>query len=84
MKEYHFISRDPHISEYVNAMASWIEENSDYSYSQVLQLFNKRKEQIEDLFSPYPETIFHDDPAKWAELLAANWGLVKERELEFA
>ncbi|EWG08408.1 hypothetical protein [Cytobacillus firmus] len=84
MKKYHFISRNPNISEYVGSMARWIQDNSDYSYDQVLELFTLRREQIENLFEPYPETIFHDDPAKWAELLATNWGIIQEKELEFA
>lgn len=83
MKKYHFISRNPNVSEYVRAMAEWIVENSDYSYDQVFELFAKNSTQIENLFEPYPETIFHDDPAKWAELLATNWGLIQEKELEF-
>lgn len=84
MRKYHFISRNPNISAYVGAMAEWIENNSEYSYDQVFELFAKNSAQIENLFQPYPETIFHDDPAKWAELLATNWGLIQEKELEFA
>ena len=38
---------------------------------------------IKQLFEPYPETIFHDDPAKWAELIAVKWDIIEEKELEF-
>lgn len=83
MRKYHFISSEPQISEYVGAMAKWIQENSNYSYEEVLTLFEKEQEKVKNLFKPYPETIFHDDPAKWAELFATNWGIIEERELEF-
>lgn len=83
MIKYHFISRDPHIDEYIAKMATWIVENSSYSYEQTYKMFRESQLKINELFEPYPETIFHDDPAKWAELLAINWGIIEERELEF-
>lgn len=83
MKKYHFMTKDPAIREYVHDMANWITENSEYTYDQVLKMFTRNREQIEDLFKPYAETIFHDEPAKWAELLAISWGLIEEEELEF-
>lgn len=83
MKKYHFIE-DQKITEYVEAMVDWIQVNSGESYDTISEYFSRNEKQIENLFVPYPETIFHDDPAKWAELLATNWGLIEERELEFA
>lgn len=49
----------------------------------ISNLFKRHRKQIENLFEPYPETAFHDDPAKWAELLVINWGLIEKQELEF-
>jgi len=84
MKEYLITIKNPDITEYVEAMTSWIRDNSQSSPEVISELFTRNHEQIDNLFKPYPETIFHDDPAKWAELLATNWGLIQEQELEFA
>lgn len=78
---YH-ITDNPEVAEYQQDMVSWIEENSQYSRSQIEELFTEHETQLNKIFYPDPETIFHDDPAKWAELLAINWGIMEE-ELEF-
>ncbi len=36
---------------------------------------------LHELFDEEPEILFHDDPAKWAELLALRWGWVSRDEL---
>lgn len=64
-------------------MANWIEENSSLSAEEIKELFLQDQERIVSIFEPYPETIFHDDPAKWAEMLAISWELIEEPELEF-
>lgn len=85
MQESHIlVEKNPYIEEYVTAMSNWIKENSQTPPEIISELFAQNHAQIEDLFKPYPETIFHDDPSKWAELLAINWGVIQERELEFA
>lgn len=83
MKEYQFISKDPDVVEYVGDMVFWIKENSECSLEQIETFMEQDKTKIQELFEPYPETIFHDSPAKWAELLASSWGIIKKRELEF-
>jgi uncharacterized protein Yka (UPF0111/DUF47 family) len=83
MKRFQYISSNEHIVNYVEKMAIWMEENSSVSPKVIEQLFKKYQKEVRELFNPYPETIFHDDPAKWAELLAINWGLIEEPELVF-
>lgn len=79
--EKYFNFSNPQIIEYIEAMAKWIEENSDYSYKEILEILSREK--IENLFEPYPEIIFHNDPEKWAELFATSLGIIEEKELEF-
>lgn len=83
MRKFDFVSSNQHITEYVEEMANWVEQNSDCTQEEVFHLFYQHHEKIQNLFNPYPETIFHDEPAKWAELLAINWGVINEPELEF-
>lgn len=80
---YHFISDDPEIVMYVEKMAKWIEMRSGQSPQYIQSLFIEKQDKIKGLFESYPETIFHEDPEKWAELLATNWGLIKKQELVF-
>lgn len=83
MKVSHFIiSRNTEITEYVEAMARWIQENSCYSYDEILDLFESKRNEIENLVNN-SDIIYHDDPAKWGELLAIKWGLIEEPKLEF-
>lgn len=73
---------DKRIEEYINKMSKWIQANLNKSEEEVNLLFQNDQNAIIELFDPYPETIFHDDPAKWAELFAIRWGLLKEVEME--
>lgn len=68
---------------YIDEMAKWMEENSDCSSEEIYSLFVQEHEKIQSLFEPYPEIVFHEDPAKWAELLASSWGIIEESELVF-
>jgi hypothetical protein len=81
---YQFISKNKHVVQYVEDMAEWIEQNSPCTSREVFKLFVRNREKVQSIFNPYPETIFHDDPAKWAELFANTWGVIEEVELEFA
>ncbi|MEL4030516.1 hypothetical protein NST89_18480 [Caldifermentibacillus hisashii] len=83
MRKYQFISCDPYIQAYVDAMAKWIERNSSSSYNDIYKVFEQNALKLKRLFEPYPEDAFHDDPEKWAELLAISWNLIEEKELEF-
>lgn len=83
MRRYHFISRDERIVDYVEAMATWMEQNSDASSEEVYRLFYQNQGRIRDHLHEYSLTIFHDEPAKWAEILATTWELIEEPELEF-
>ncbi|WP_078395869.1 hypothetical protein [Shouchella patagoniensis] len=76
-------SNNHEIENYIGQMIEWLSRDLDLSHEDVLHFFEEHKSQVTGLFSPYPETIFHDDPAKWAEILATSWGLIQEREIEF-
>lgn len=80
---YLFISKDPKIAMYIEEMAKWMESHSDCPPKKIHSLFVQEHEKIQSLFEPYPEIVFHEDPAKWAELLASSWGIIEEPELMF-
>ena len=83
MKKYQFISGNEQIQNYVHEMGKWMEDNTKYTYEEIYNMFKFDALDIKQLFEPYPETIFHDDPAKWAELIAVKWDIIEEKELEF-
>lgn len=70
MLKYQLISKDASITEYIEEMAQWIYKHSGYSQEDVSELFYKHRQDLNELFESSLESIFHDDPAKWAEMLA--------------
>lgn len=83
MKLSYQFSNNKNIQQYIEDMATWIVNNSSCSIQEVEDLFISHKDKIENIFSPHPETAFHYDPSKFAEMLAIHWSLISEPEFEF-
>lgn len=75
------VKRD--IDEYKQEMIEWIVSHTDKTYKEIQIMFDNDKQRLDLLFEPYPETVMHCDPVKWAEMLSVLWKLIEEPELEF-
>ena len=74
---------DPRVQAYLDNMYHWFEKE----FSMPRMEFNQRLHQdtsvVIRMFSEEPEIVYHDDPAKWAEILAVRWKLKPSRHIEF-
>ncbi|OFD52860.1 hypothetical protein BWGOE4_55840 [Bacillus mycoides] len=80
--QYRF-SNNSEVQEYIEDMAYWIVEKSGCSMTEIEGLMVGEKEKVTNIFTPYPETALHHDPAKFAEMLAIHWNLVHEPKIVF-
>ncbi|MBP3037927.1 hypothetical protein J9303_00185 [Bacillaceae bacterium Marseille-Q3522] len=83
MKLQHQFSENEYIQIYIEQMAEWIVENTDISIIEIETMMTKHKSEVMEVFNPFPETIFHFDPSKFAEMLAINWNLIKKPLIQF-
>jgi len=74
---------DPRVIVYIDVMANSLSCEYHRSMNETYAKLMDSVDTLHQVFDEEPEIVLHDDPAKWAEILAVRFGWADKRQIEF-